>query len=153
MEKDMNKTAENRRNAAESVLHGGFEYLGFEHLARYAAIFYMAKVQNYDIAARRGLDFSVEEWEQRLVLAMISELSEVLDEVNFKWWKNKRPVNTEALKDELVYVLQFFVSMCLRAGMSAEDLYRKYCEKNKENFNRQYGKSTKTGYDPAESVQ
>lgn len=37
--------------------------------------------------------------------------------------------------------------------MSAEDLYRKYCEKNKENFDRQYGKSTKTGYDPADSVQ
>ena len=110
-------------------------------------------VLNDDIAARRGLDFSVEEWEQRLVLAMISELSEVLDEVNFKWWKNKRPVNTEALQDELVDVLHFFVSMCLRAGMSAEDLYRKYCEKNKENFNRQYGKSTKTGYNPAESVQ
>ena len=113
----------------------------------------MQKLLNDDIAARRGLDFSVEEWEQRLVLAMISELSEVLDEVNFKWWKNKRPVNTEALQDELVDVLHFFVSMCLRAGMSAEDLYRKYCEKNKENFNRQYGKSTKTGYDPADSVQ
>ena len=153
MEKDINKTAENRRNAAESVLNGGIEYSAFEYMDRLAAIFAMQKLLNDDIASRRGLDFSVEEWEQRLVLAMISELSEVLDEVNFKWWKNKRPVNTEALQDELVDVLHFFVSMCLRAGMSAEDLYRKYCEKNKENFNRQYGKSTKTGYDPADSVQ
>lgn len=153
MEKDMNKTAENRRNAVESALNGGIEYSAFENMDRLAAIFAMQKLLNDDIAARRGLDFSVEEWEQRLVLAMISELSEVLDEVNFKWWKNKRPVNTEALQDELVDVLHFFVSMCLRAGMSAEDLYRKYCEKNKENFDRQYGKSTKTGYDPADSVQ
>ena len=30
MEKDMNKTAENRRNAAESVLNGGIEYSAFE---------------------------------------------------------------------------------------------------------------------------
>jgi dimeric dUTPase (all-alpha-NTP-PPase superfamily) len=29
---------------------------------------------------------------QKEVLAMLSELSEVLDEVNFKWWKNPRPV-------------------------------------------------------------
>lgn len=98
----MNKTAENRRNAAESELNGGIEYSAFENMDRLAAIFAMQKLLNDDIAARRGLDFSVEEWEQRLVLAMISELSEVLDEVNFKWWKNKRPVNTEALQDELV---------------------------------------------------
>lgn len=83
----MNKTAENRRNAAESVLNGGIEYSAFENMDRLAAIFAMQKLLNDDIAARRGLDFSVEEWEQRLVLAMISELSEVLDEVNFKWWK------------------------------------------------------------------
>ena len=76
MEKDMNKTAENRRNAAESVLNGGIEYSAFENMDRLAAIFAMQKLLNDDIAARRGLEFSVEEWEQKLVLAMISELSE-----------------------------------------------------------------------------
>lgn len=83
MEKDMNKTAENRCNAAESAPNGGIEYSAFENMDRLAAIFAMQKLLNDDIAARRGLEFSVEEWEQRLVLAMISELSEVLDEVNF----------------------------------------------------------------------
>ena len=39
MEKDMNKTAENRRNAAESVLNGGIEYTAFENMDRLAAIF------------------------------------------------------------------------------------------------------------------
>ena len=117
-------------------------------------IFRMQKALNDDIIARRHLEgISDTEWIQKQMLAMLSEMAELLNEVNFKWWKNKRPVNTEALQDELVDVLHFFVSMCLRAGMSAEDLYRKYCEKNKENFNRQYGKSTKTGYDPADSVQ
>ena len=117
-------------------------------------IFRMQKALNDDIIARRHLEgISDTEWIQKQTLAMLSEMAELLNEVNFKWWKNKRPVNTEALQDELVDVLHFFVSMCLRAGMSAEDLYRKYCEKNKENFNRQYGKSTKTGYDPADSVQ
>ena len=116
-------------------------------------IFEMQAALDGYIVKERSLDFTPDEWIQKRCLALISEVSEVLDEVNFKWWKNKRPVNTEALQDELVDVLHFFVSMCLRAGMSAEDLYRKYCEKNKENFNRQYGKSTKTGYDPADSVQ
>ena len=83
---------------------------------------------------------------QREVLAMISELGEVLDEVNFKWWKNPSPVNADALKDELVDVLHFFVSMCIKSGMTAEELYARYREKNKENFDRQYGRSGKPGY-------
>ena len=53
-------------------------------------IFEMQKLLDDDIAARRNLDFTTEEWMQKEVLAMLSELSEVLDEVNFKWWKNKK---------------------------------------------------------------
>ena len=151
MEKDMNKTAENRRNAAESVLNGGIEYSAFENMDRLAAIFAMQKLLNDDIAARRGLDFSVGEWEQRLVLAMISELSEVLDEVNFKWWKNPKPVDDHAVKEELVDILHFFVSMCLRAGMTPQEMYDIYMEKNRENFNRQLGLSQKEGYKAPEA--
>ena len=151
MEKDMNKTAENRCNAAESAPNGGIEYSAFENMDRLAAIFAMQKLLNDDIAARRGLEFSVEEWEQRLVLAMISELSEVLDEVNFKWWKNPKPVDDHAVKEELVDILHFFVSMCLRAGMTPQEMYDIYMEKNRENFNRQLGLSKKEGYKAPEA--
>ena len=110
-------------------------------------IFNMQKLLDEDIIRRRNLKYSEEEWMQKEVLAMLSELSEVLDEVNFKWWKNKKPVDTEALQGELVDILHFFVSMCLHAGMDAETLYNKYMLKNKENFDRQYGKSAKQGYE------
>ena len=36
--------------------------------------------------------------------------------------------------------------MCLCAGMDAEDLYRRYLNKNEENFKRQEGTSEKPGY-------
>lgn len=81
----------------------------------------------------------MEEWIQRETLAMVSELSELLDEVNFKWWKNKKPVSETRVKEELVDILHFFVSMCLDAGMDAEELHRMYLEKNKVNFDRQKG--------------
>lgn len=110
-------------------------------------IFEMQKLLDDDIASRRGLNFSLEEWMQKEVLAMLSELSEVLDEVNFKWWKNKKPLDTDALQGELVDILHFFVSMCIRSGMDAETLFKKYLEKNKENFDRQYGRSEKKGYE------
>ena len=110
-------------------------------------IFEMQKLLNDDIIARRHIEFTREEWMQKEVLAMLSELSEVLDEVNFKWWKNRKSVDEDALKGEIVDILHFFVSMCLVSGMDADELFERYKLKNKENFDRQYGRSEKKGYE------
>ena len=110
-------------------------------------IFQMQQSLDGDIAKRRNLSYSKETWMQKEVLAMISELSEVLDEVNFKWWKNPKPIDDDALKGELVDVLHFFVSMCLKSGMDADELFALYRAKNQENFDRQYGRSEKQGYE------
>ena len=99
------------------------------------------------ITAERNLTFTKEQWIQKRMLALLSELAEVLDEVNFKWWKNPKPVDDSALKEELVDVLHFYIGMCLDAGMTAEELYAIYLKKNKENYDRQMGKSKKTGYE------
>lgn len=101
-----------------------------------------------ELMRERGLDgIPMEEWIQKETLAMVSELAELLDEVQFKWWKNKTETNTEAVKGELVDLLHFFVSMCLKTGMDADELCRRYMEKNKENFDRQHGLSAKKGYE------
>ena len=113
----------------------------------------MQKSLNDYIIEKRNLNFSKEEWIQKGSLALIDEITELLNEVNYKWWKNPKEVDDNAVKEEIVDMLHFFVSICLYAGVSAKDLYDAYIEKNKENFDRQYGKSTKTGYDPADSVQ
>ncbi len=110
-------------------------------------IFALQRMLNEDITRLRGLDgITYEEWIQKYTLAIISELSELLCEVNFKWWKNKKTLDNEAIREELVDILHFLISMCIRSGMSAEDLYNGYIEKNQENFDRQYGKSNKEGY-------
>lgn len=111
-------------------------------------IFMMQKAFQDDLIKNRHLEnIKPNEWIQKQTLAMISELAEVLDEVNFKWWKNKKPINEDAVKEELVDILHFFVSMCLSYGMTSEELHAIYLKKNKENFDRQYGKSAKQGYD------
>ncbi|NLE69442.1 MAG: dUTPase [Clostridiales bacterium] len=89
-----------------------------------------------------------ETWIQKHTLAIISELAELLDEVNFKWWKNPKAIDTPALKEELVDILHFFLSMCLEAGLDAEEMYQIYLNKNAENFARQEGRSAKPGYAP-----
>ncbi|HSK69633.1 MAG TPA: dUTPase, partial [Candidatus Limnocylindria bacterium] len=89
-------------------------------------------------------------WMQKYALALIAEVSEALDETNYKWWKNPKPVDLPALREELVDVLHFFLSMCLEAGMDAEEIHRIYMAKCAENFARQDGTSTKPGYAPQE---
>ncbi len=115
---------------------------------RLERIFEMQKAFNDELVARRNLgDIPMEKWLQMQTLATISELSELLDEVNFKWWKNPKPVDHDALRGELVDILHFFVSMCLSAGMDAQELYERYLKKNQENFDRQHGLSEKPGYE------
>ena len=111
-------------------------------------IFFLQDKFDSELAQKRGLEnISMEQWIQKETLAMLSELSELIDEVNFKWWKNPKPVDKDKVKDELVDILHFFVSMCLKTGMSSLELYERYINKNKENFLRQQGKSEKKGYE------
>ena len=114
---------------------------------RLEVIFRLQKALDEDIMERRKLDFLYEVWMQKDILACMDELTELLNELNWKWWKNPKTLDPDAIKGELVDVLHFFVSMCIRSGMSAEDLYNGYIAKNKENFDRQYGRSAKKGYD------
>lgn len=99
------------------------------------------------IEKRNLQSISKEEWIQKQTLAIISELAELLNEVNFKWWKNPKELNEAAIREELVDILHFFIGMCLRMGMTAEDLYQGYLKKNEENFKRQQGISDKKGYE------
>ena len=69
-------------------------------------------------------EIPMEQWLQKQTLAMLSELAELLEEVNFKWWKNPHELSEANIHEELSDILHFFVSMCIEAGMSAEDLYQ-----------------------------
>lgn len=119
----------------------------FEEMEMLERIFYMQNLFDSDLIKNRNLEFSKEEWIQKEVLAIVSELAELLAEVNFKWWKNPKPVNDDNVKDELVDILHFFIAACIHSGMDAKELYERYMRKNKENFDRQYGKSQKHGYE------
>ncbi|MDD4839789.1 MAG: dUTPase [Clostridia bacterium] len=113
-----------------------------------ATIFNMQKSFDEDIIKNRHLEgIEATEWLQKQTLAMVSELAELLDEVNFKWWKNPKEINTDNVRDELVDILHFFISMCIKSGMDSQELYSRYLFKNEENFKRQRGLSEKKGYE------
>ena len=116
------------------------------------SIFAMQAALNKEIVALRHLEnVTPDEWQQKLTLAMLSEMAEALDGTDWKWWKNKKPKDPDYLKNEIVDMLHFLVSMALRSGMDADEIYARYMAKNKENFDRQHGKSEKPGYDASEA--
>ncbi len=117
-------------------------------------IFKMQGAFDKEIEITRGLGgISKDQWIQKETLAMLSELAELIDEVNFKWWKNNKVIDESKVKGELVDILHFFVSMCLKMDMTAEELFNLYLDKNKENFDRQRGKSEKPGYSLEEFIK
>ena len=110
-------------------------------------IFTLQKQFQDKLKRERGLeDIPMDQWLQKQTLAMVSELAELLEEVNFKWWKNPHELDNAHIREELSDILHFFVSMCIEAGMSADDLFDQYVGKNRENFRRQEGLSEKPGY-------
>lgn len=120
----------------------------FQGLDKLDIIFKMQEKFDQDVIKNRHLEnIKPEEWIQKQTLAMISELAELLAEVNFKWWKNPKEINIDNAKEELVDILHFFTGMCNRMGMDSEELYERYLAKNEENFKRQYGTSMKKGYE------
>lgn len=131
----------------KSVGNEFFKGADFGGMDKLDVIFAMQEKFDRDVIRNRGLeDVTPEQWIQKQTLAMLSELAELIAEVNFKWWKNPKPVNSDNVREELVDILHFFVGMCNRAGMGSEELFARYIKKNEENFKRQYGASAKPGY-------
>ena len=74
-------------------------------------IFELQKGFQDKIKRERNLDFTPDQWIQKQTLAMLSELAELLEEVNFKWWKNPHELNNANIREELRYptLLRFHV--------------------------------------------
>ena len=73
-------------------------------------IFELQKGFQDKLKRERGLEgIPMETWLQKQTLAMISELAELLEEVNFKWWKNPHELRPDCVREELSDILHFFV--------------------------------------------
>lgn len=93
------------------------------------------------IHERRGK--SAPKWEDALLrtsFATIAEVIELVNEINWKPWKNAT-INTDDNRDarlmETVDVLHFVVQLALEQGFSAQEIYDGYLRKNEENRARQ----------------
>ncbi|RLJ03425.1 MAG: dUTPase [Candidatus Aenigmatarchaeota archaeon] len=90
------------------------------------------------IAKEKSLkEWSREESIDKLTTAMLDEVMEVKEHANWKWWKKPKEWDIEEIKEEMVDILHFWVSLCLRLGITPEEIFEKYKEKNQKNIQRQ----------------
>ena len=94
---------------------------------------------NLRIIEGRKLEMNRNDWMIKWVLASFSELNEIMNELNWKHWKNPTPLFIPNLKEEVVDLLHFVISMALELGMDSEELFDLYVAKNEENHDRQDG--------------
>ena len=109
-------------------------------------IFEMQAQLDKRIIRERNIEKSLDEWVRDLTVAIEDEISEIRREINWKWWKNEKPIDINALREEVIDLWHFLVSLSQKVGLTADDVYRVYYEKNAENHARQDGTSKKKGY-------
>lgn len=73
-----------------------------------------------------------------LHVALSQELAEFRDSIHWKWWKAGKS-DPQNAKVEVIDMFHFLMSMAQVLGMSAEDFYQGYMQKNAVNHKRQDG--------------
>ena len=83
---------------------------------------------------------------EKLSTALFTEVAELVEETNWKWWKDDSELSKSDVIEELTDVLFFVLSLYNRLGLSSGDIYAEYFSKLDTNFDRQEGKTEKDGY-------
>ncbi|AYQ17703.1 dUTPase [Bacillus paralicheniformis] len=109
-------------------------------------IFEMQAALDNRIISERSIDKTTDEWVVGITLAMESEIDEIRREVNWKWWKNPKEIDQQALQGEVIDMWHFLLSLSRIVGLTPESIYDVYMAKNAENHARQDGTSDKEGY-------
>ncbi|MCY9132830.1 dUTPase [Bacillus spizizenii] len=109
-------------------------------------MFTMQTALDERVISERNVNKSHDEWVLGITLAMESEIDEIRREVNWKWWKNPKQVDTKALQGEVIDMWHFLLSLSRIVGLTPESIYEVYMAKNAENHARQDGTSEKEGY-------
>jgi len=83
----------------------------------------------------------VEEQLITFTIAMLDEGFEFLHHLNWKPWKNEKPLDKEQALEELIDVLHFWMQLIILLGATPEIVKKIYLIKNKINKERQLGKA------------
>lgn len=71
---------------------------------------------------------------------LISEVTELQNETNWKYWKRTKPLNRSKIAEEIADIDHFVTQICLEMDINSEQRFRNYLKKNEINLKRQEDK-------------
>ena len=83
-----------------------------------------------------GPNTLVNEWLGKYLAALDDESRELKEELLWKWW-SKDHLDMQNIRVEIVDQFHFLISLALTAGLSADEVFSAYLQKNAINHNRQ----------------
>ena len=98
------------------------------------------KLQNsFDKQVHNSERFPQSKSEQidKICTAIIHEAVELQRLTNWKWWKQPKPLDEDAAREELIDILHFVISAAIKLDMTAESFYYEYERKMQINKQRQ----------------
>lgn len=69
--------------------------------------------------------------------AIIDEVSEIKDHLNWKPWKNNKIIDMEEVKEESIDLLHFLLDIFNKLEMTPYEIVERYDAKHQENIDRQ----------------
>lgn len=108
-----------------------------------AELFRLQRALNERIGVRTD-EMSTEEkikWILNYCRALSQEIAELTDSVPWKWWAKYQKFDEQNARVEVIDMFHFLISLAQVLGMTADDVFKAYVEKNKVNLQRQ-----ETGY-------
>ncbi len=103
-------------------------------------MFRMQAALNARIGVRDSTEMTQEEqqkWVLNYCRAMTQEIAELTDSIPWKWWAKYQKFDLQNARVEVVDLFHFLISVAEVLGMSADDVFAYYKDKNKVNFQRQ----------------
>ena len=102
-------------------------------------MFHMQKALNERIGVRvEGMSEKEKtKWILNYSGAVTQEIAEFTDTVPWKWRARYQKFDAQNARVEVVDLFHFLISLAQVLGMSADDVFKAYIQKNKVNFQRQ----------------
>lgn len=95
-------------------------------------------VPRRQIETKFPLGTEIQQFIPQIMFALVCELGEIGDEINWKHWKKtQKEVNMIALRMELTDALHFMLELMIMCGMTSETIHKEYFKKMQENLDRQ----------------
>ena len=78
-------------------------------------------------------------WVLNYCRAVTQEIAELTDSVPWKWWARYQTFDKQNARIEVVDLFHFLISLAQVLGLSAQEVFDLYTQKNKVNHERQDG--------------